>query len=234
MTLSVQPAASPPEFRCPKREGQCAMPQSTATTDRPSLLNVPNQLTLARIFLSVVLFVFLVCGWYATSFAIFVITAATDWIDGYWARKYGQITQFGRVLDPFADKLLICGTYILLAGVPPLADGTIPSGIAPWMAVVVVGRELLVTALRTFVEQQGGDFSAKWAGKWKMVLQCIAAGWSFVHLTYVDQAANSWAATPPEWMTQGLMIVVWAAVLLTVYSAVGYVRAAMVRFRNPS
>ncbi len=196
------------------------------------MLNVPNQLTLARILLSVVLFLFLVLEFYKTSFVLFVITAGTDWIDGYWARKYGQITKLGRVLDPFADKLFICGTFILLSAVPPLESGVEPSAITAWMAVVIVGRELLVTALRTFVEQEGGDFSAKWAGKWKMVLQCLAAGWSIVHLTYVDPATAAWSTTPPAWMSQGLVIVVWGAVLLTVYSAVGYVQAALVRLRQ--
>ena len=104
------------------------------------MLNVPNQLTLARILLSVVLFIFLVLGFYKTSLVLFAITAATDWIDGYWARKYGQITKLGRVLDPFADKLFICGTFILLASVPPLADGVRPSyafsnpAISSWLA----------------------------------------------------------------------------------------------------
>jgi amino acid transporter len=64
------------------------------------------------------------------------------------------------------------------------------------------------------------------------VLQCLAAGWSIVHLTYVDPATAAWSTTPPAWMSQGLVIVVWAAVLLTVYSAVGYVQAALVRLRQ--
>ena len=208
-----------------------AMQPSNVASDPPSLLNVPNQLTLSRILLSVVLFVLLVWEFYAASFVLFVITAGTDWIDGYWARKYGQITKLGRVLDPFADKLFIGGTFILLAAVPPRDSGEAPSGVTAWMAVVIVGRELLVTALRTFVEQEGGDFSAKSAGKWKMLLQCVAAGWSIVHLTYVDPSAAAWKSKPPEWMTQGLGVVVWAAVLLTVYSAVGYVQAALVRLR---
>ena len=197
------------------------------------LLNVPNKLTLSRIVLSLVLFVFLLLGFYKTSFVLFVITAATDWIDGYWARKYGQITKLGRVLDPFADKLFICGSYILLAGIPALESGDFPAAIAPWMAVVVVGRELLVTTMRAFIEQEGGDFSAKWVGKWKMVLQCLAAGWSIVHLTYVDQAANTWSTIPPAWMTHGLTITVWASVLLTLYSAVGYLQAGLVSLRQP-
>jgi CDP-diacylglycerol--glycerol-3-phosphate 3-phosphatidyltransferase len=208
------------------------MPDLDTPAKRKSMLNVPNQLTLARIVLSVVLFVFLALGFYKTSLVLFVITAGTDWIDGYWARKYGQVTQLGRVLDPFADKLFICGSYIFLAAVPPLADGTAPSGIAAWMAVVIVGRELLVTALRTFVEQQGGDFSAKWVGKWKMLLQCLAAGWSIVQLSYVDQAAGTWQTVPPAWMSTGLTMVAWATVLLTLYSGLTYVLAAVSFFTS--
>ncbi|NOY42706.1 MAG: CDP-diacylglycerol--glycerol-3-phosphate 3-phosphatidyltransferase [Planctomycetes bacterium] len=197
------------------------------STNTKRMLNVPNQLTLARIVLSVILFVFLELGWYQTSLILFVITAGTDWLDGYWARKYGQVTQLGRVLDPFADKLFICGTFILLSAVPQLTGGIAPSGIAAWMAVVIVGRELLVTALRTFVEQQGGDFSAKWIGKWKMALQCLAASWSIVQLTYVDQAVGAWQTVPPAWMSSGLVVVAWAAVLLTIYSGITYVLAAI-------
>lgn len=209
------------------------MSESSPAAKSVSLLNVPNQLTIARVILSVVLFVCLAFGWYKTSFVIFVLTAGTDWLDGYWARKYGQITQFGRVLDPFADKLFICGTFIFLAAVPRLADGVSPSGIAAWMAVVITGRELLVTALRTFVEQRGGDFSAKWVGKWKMALQCLAAGWSIVHLTYVDHTTAVWQSTPPTWMTYGLVAVAWAAVLLTIYSGFVYVRGAIDILRKP-
>ena len=205
---------------------------STTAAAPPRLWNVPNKLTLARIILSLVLFGFLMAGFYKVSFVLFLITAGTDWVDGYWARKYGQVTKLGRVLDPFADKLFICGTYILLAAVPVLDSGGSPSGIAAWMAVVVAGRELLVTTLRAFVEQEGGDFSAKWVGKWKMVLQCLAAGWSIVQLSYVDQSANVWSEPPPSWLSLGLTIVVWASVVLTVYSAVEYVQAAMDRLRQ--
>ena len=207
------------------------MPESTSSTPT-SVINVPNQLTLARIMLSLALFLFLLFGWYKTALVLFVVTAATDWLDGYWARKYAQITQLGRVMDPFADKLFICGTFVLLSAVPRLVDGTLPSGIPAWMTVVVVGRELLVTSLRAFVEQQGGDFSAKWAGKWKMGLQCLAAIWSLVQLTYVDQAANIWKPVPPQWMTHGLTVVAWAMVALTLYSGVNYVRAAASRFQE--
>jgi len=197
------------------------------------MLNVPNVATIARIVMAVVLFALLSLGWYEASFVLFVLTALTDWFDGYWARKYGQITQLGRVLDPFADKLFICGVFIFLAATPLLPDGTNPSGITAWIAVIVLGRELLVTTLRTFVEQQGGDFSAKWVGKWKMVLQCLAAGWSIVHLSYLAEGGASWQTPPPPaWMTHGLTIAAWSAVALTVYSGYVYVRAAVVALRD--
>ena len=92
---------------------------------------------------------------------MFVVAAGTDWLDGYWARKYGQVTNLGRILDPFVDKIIICGTFIFLAAVPD-------SGVQAWMAVVIVGRELLVTALRSYLEGEGADFSASMSGKLKM------------------------------------------------------------------
>jgi len=197
-----------------------------------SIINVPNLATIARIVLSVVLFAFLSIGWYKTSLVLFVITAVTDWFDGYWARKYAQITQLGRVLDPFADKLFICGVFIFLAAKAPLVDGAYPSGIAAWMAVVIVGRELLVTTLRTFVEQSGGDFSAKWIGKWKMVLQCLAACWSITQLSYLNSDGTNWQTPPPSWMSDGLVVVAWAAIVLTLYSGLTYVQVAINKLRR--
>ena len=112
---------------------------------------------------------------------LFIIAAGTDWLDGYYARKYGQVTTLGRILDPFADKVIVCGTFIFLAADPD--DGTtFPCGLRAWMVVVIVGRELLVTALRSFIEDRGSDFSAKMSGKLKMVFQCIAAGTCLFYL----------------------------------------------------
>lgn len=195
------------------------------------ILNIPNQLTIARLVLSVVLFVFLAFDFYLTALVLFVVAAGTDWIDGYWARKYGQITQLGRVMDPFADKIIICGSFIFLAGVPRAVDSWLPaSGIAPWMAVVVVAREMLVTALRSFFEEGGVDFSAKWAGKWKMLLQCLAVGFSLYRLGFYFNPhfpVVDWTSTPPQWLTVSLHILVWASLVLTVYSGWGYVQTAL-------
>ena len=81
--------------------------------------NVPNILTVARLVLSMFCFVCFAFEWYLPALIFFVIAAGTDWVDGFWARRYGQVTQLGRILDPFADKIVICGTFIFLAAVPP-------------------------------------------------------------------------------------------------------------------
>jgi CDP-diacylglycerol--glycerol-3-phosphate 3-phosphatidyltransferase len=193
---------------------------SRTQAQRPVLFNVPNQITTLRLVLSIALFVLIEIaarqetpGYFLAAMFVFVVAAGTDWMDGYWARKYGQVTMLGRILDPFVDKIIICGSFILLAALPL-------SGLSAWMAVVVVARELLVTALRSFLEGEGIDFSAAMSGKLKMVAQCLAVGWSLFRLSYH-------AAAIPAWVAWGLEIVVWAAVLLTVYSGVEYIIAAV-------
>jgi len=182
------------------------------------ILNVPNALTTARFVLSIAVFVLIPLEHYAAALIVFVIAASTDWIDGWWARKYGQVTKLGRIFDPFVDKIIICGTFIFLA-----AEAN--SGIVPWMAVVVMGREMLVTAIRSVVEQQGGDFSAQWAGKLKMVFQCVAVAASLVALRHFEQVGSR-DAVLPGWLFWTLHISVWLAVISTVYSGLEYVVAA--------
>jgi CDP-diacylglycerol--glycerol-3-phosphate 3-phosphatidyltransferase len=198
-----------------------------------TVLNVPNQLTIARLVLSIFCFVFLAVDWYLPALVLFVIAAGTDWVDGFWARRYGQITQLGRIMDPFADKVIVCGTFIFLAAVPPVYATTgldsSASEIWAWMAVVVVAREILVTALRSFFEEHGTDFSAKWSGKWKMVFQCAAAAlslWRLWHYGF-DAATQRWNVEPADWSTWSLRILVWVAVLLTIYSGWVYVQTAL-------
>src|SRR5689334_15474451 len=150
---------------------------------------------------------------------VFIIAASTDWIDGWWARKYNQVTKLGRIFDPFVDKIIICGTFIFLAAEWPA------SGIAPWMAVVVMGREMLVTAIRGFIEQQGGDFSAQMAGKLKMLFQCAAVVASLFALQHVH-ASESQGSPLPAWLYWTLHTCVSLAWILTVYSGLEYIVAA--------
>jgi CDP-diacylglycerol---glycerol-3-phosphate 3-phosphatidyltransferase len=203
---------------------------STDTTPaqrtRAVMFNLPNQLTFLRLILSAVLFGFIACGWYMTSMWMFIVAAGTDWLDGYYARKYGQVTTLGRILDPFADKVIVCGTFIFLMAVPVMTE--VPWGLRAWMVVVIVGRELLVTALRSFIEDRGSDFSAKMSGKLKMVLQCIAAGVCLFYLSY-DPPQTTNAA---DWCWWLMVVSIWSSLILTVYSGIVYVRAAVKLLRE--
>ncbi|QDU57055.1 CDP-diacylglycerol--glycerol-3-phosphate 3-phosphatidyltransferase [Aeoliella mucimassa] len=181
--------------------------------------NVPNRLSAARIVLAILCFVTICLEWYLLSLVLFVIASATDWLDGYWARKYNQITQLGRILDPFADKVIICGTFILLGAV----EGSL---VPAWVAVLITARELLVTALRSLIEGRSMDFSAKWAGKWKMVAQCAVV---ILSLWRLGRAA---AWQPPSLVLDNILILmVLVAIISTVYSGWGYVKLAIVMLR---
>jgi CDP-diacylglycerol--glycerol-3-phosphate 3-phosphatidyltransferase len=129
------------------------------------LLHVPNLLSFARIPLAVILFACILRQAWLAGLTVFLVATATDWLDGWWARKYGPLTLVGRNLDPLADKVLVCGTFIYLI---PVRE----AGIDPWMVTVVVCRELLVTGIRGIVEAAGKKFGADWFGKLKMGLQC--------------------------------------------------------------
>lgn len=191
---------------------------SNPTVPIGTLTSVPNMVTLARIGLTIACFVALSLSAFGPALVLFLVAAGTDWIDGWWARKFNQVSQIGRVLDPFADKLLICGTFVFLASVPE-------SGIAAWMAVLIMGREILVTALRSFVEAQGGDFSAQWLGKQKMAWQCIAATLSLLLL-------SGWWTTWHDKSAWLIGAAVWICLILTVWSGWGYVLSALQMARS--
>jgi len=106
-----------------------------------------------------------------SAFWLFLATAASDFLDGYLARRGNQITAFGRIADPFVDKVLIMGVMVFLA-VLPWTQRWFPA----WIVVVILAREFLVTGLRGYVESLGSQFPADWFGKTKMVLQCTAVG----------------------------------------------------------
>ncbi len=190
-------------------------------TKRPAVLNTPNLITLTRFALSIVVFALMSYDYFYAAFWVFVIAASTDWIDGYVARRTSQVTQLGRILDPFCDKIIICGAYILIAIETSKLSGPHWSLITGWMAVVVVGRELLVTMLRGYIEQHGGDFSANMAGKLKMVFQCIAVGGCLLVFA-LENSAETFAVVI-GWITA---VAVWVAIISTIYSGILYVFAA--------
>lgn len=182
--------------------------------------NVPNLITLSRLLLAIFLF-WLIDGGkhWLLSCVVFLIAAATDALDGWIARRYGLITVLGRILDPFVDKVIIGGAFMFLAVRPE-------SGVNAWMAVIVIGRELFITSLRSLLESQGKDFSAVWSGKIKMVVQCAAVAASLLYLEYGRGLPSAEAlATALKWL-------LWATVAVTIYSGYVYVVRAVQMFRD--
>jgi CDP-diacylglycerol--glycerol-3-phosphate 3-phosphatidyltransferase len=155
---------------------------------------------------------------------IFIIAAATDALDGHLARRWNAISQFGRVMDPFADKILVVGAFVILAGpaflwASPDSTPRQASGIAPWMAVLVLARELLVTSLRAVLESQGRDFSATTSGKLKMVAQSFAVPAILLLCALADPFHSSTRAA--------ILTIAYATVAITLVSGVPYVRRAL-------
>jgi CDP-diacylglycerol---glycerol-3-phosphate 3-phosphatidyltransferase len=171
-------------------------------------LNLPNRITLARLVLTIIFFAVIAQyshrapqSWLLDlGLVIFIVAAATDFLDGYYARKRNQVTALGRILDPFVDKVLVCGAFVFLSG-PGFCDeaGYNVTGVRSWMIVLIVGRELLVTGLRGFSESRGIEFGAAFVGKAKMWVQtvticvlllCVALGASGSNSTldYVQSA----------------------------------------------
>ena len=193
-----------------------AVPAPGNAAPRENWVNAPNIITISRLVLSVVLFALISlwqgdgCGIAAA--VLFAIAVITDAVDGYLARKYQLITQLGRILDPFADKVIVLGTFIFLLERAPA------SGVNAAMVVIVLSRELLVTGLRSFLEQHGKDFSANWLGKIKMVLQSVALTVSLLTL-------SSAFRDPAFLMTRDILL--WSAVGITAYSGVAYILRAI-------
>lgn len=131
------------------------------------VLHLPNQLTILRIILSpVFLFLFMANDPFLKqiSLAVFIIAAITDWYDGWLARKYNYITQWGKFLDPLADKILTSCGFFALAGL----------GIVEyWMVWVIVLRDFLITGLRVYAEFKKMPFSTSQLAKWKTFVQMV-------------------------------------------------------------
>jgi len=206
----------------------------SGTSNQISVWNVPNKISAARLVLAIGVFIFLESGFYTVSLILFLIAAGTDWMDGWYARKYDQVTKLGRILDPFCDKILICGTYLLLALQMADQSPAFPwyARVMGWMAIVVIGRELLVTVIRSMVEGSGGDFSANMAGKLKMWFQCIAVVSCLLALIYNNAAGDATVTNEPSvpavpaWIWYTMIAFIWLSLWSTVQSGWNYVQIA--------
>ena len=194
----------------------------------PPVFNLPNQLTGARFVLGVILFGLIAAGSWIWCVVVFVLAAITDWLDGYLARKQGLTSTLGRNLDPLVDKVVICGAYTFL-----LPYGVSEGWLLPWMVTVVVARELIITSLRSFLENRGANFGADWLGKMKMVLQCAALFAVFAYLHAAGDASSYSAMT--VWLLGSLRNgLIWAMLAATALSGLQYLwRAAQLLHDEP-
>ena len=178
-------------------------------------MNIPNTITMIRLVMTVFVFVLLelhagaaagasmTLPWVA--FTLFMVAAVSDFLDGYLARKWNMVSAFGRIADPFADKILISGTLISL-----LHFSAATAVLTHWYVVVVIAREFLVTAIRGYVESTGQAFGADRLGKWKMVSQC----WTVAALLSMVAGSDLWV-----WAAVGGF---WVSLALTVVSGLNY------------
>jgi len=192
---------------------QSESPPPTGFLDREAI-NLPNLITISRLGLSLILFALIFRGnLWGICTALFVVAASTDFLDGYYARKLKQITILGRILDPFVDKIIVCGSFIFLISEPD-------SGVNAWMAIIVVGREMFVSTLRGLMEQMGLDFSANWVGKIKMIGQCVAVttALGFLAMPEVLRSASN--------LILARDLILWGVTLFTAWSGLSYVLRA--------
>ena len=189
-------------------------------------INLPNQITIGRLLMSIVFFACLAqfdarspqLWMLDLSAGLFLVAALSDIVDGYLARKHNQETSFGRVIDPFVDKLLVIGAYIFLAGDGFVgADGGKISDVAGWMVVVILGREFLVTSLRGVTEASGQAFAATAYGKAKMLLQSTTVVWVLLSLAHPDSMRFTVICRP---------YLVYLTVAVTFISVLPYLRMA--------
>lgn len=166
-------------------------------------MNTPNKLTIARMILVPFLVIFMLTGWGGEynsyiSLAIFAGASITDWFDGKIARKYNLVTNFGKFMDPLADKLLVCSALICLVEMNRLDA---------WIVIIIIAREFIISGFRLVASDNGVVIAASYWGKFKTTFQMAA-----VCLLIADIAAIGV-------VTQ---IILWIAVILTVVSLVDY------------
>jgi CDP-diacylglycerol--glycerol-3-phosphate 3-phosphatidyltransferase len=189
--------------------------------------HVPNILTFIRLGLTIVFLAMILYCPYVTdlsffldiAFVIFVVAGLTDVIDGHIARRFNAASKFGRMIDPFVDKILVCGAFICFAviGIPRLFDwGPTTLAIIHWVVVgILILRETYVTILRQMAEARGINFAAVRSGKIKMFVQTFAIGTVIIKTAHVPDAL--WG----QWFT---LVTFAAMIAITVYSGLDATR----------
>jgi CDP-diacylglycerol--glycerol-3-phosphate 3-phosphatidyltransferase len=175
------------------------------------ILSHPNSLTLFRVAASPIIVILLLFPNRTNTFIaalIFSAAAITDFLDGFFARQKGLVSNFGKAMDPIADKVLVSTSFIMLT-----ALGWIPA----WIVCIIIGREIAVTGLRNIIAQKGNDLSASSLGKYKTGFQIAAIIPLMMHFSYLTidfQAIGT--------------IFLWIALILTIWSGAAY----FIRYRS--
>ncbi|HEY6338115.1 MAG TPA: CDP-diacylglycerol--glycerol-3-phosphate 3-phosphatidyltransferase [Candidatus Sulfotelmatobacter sp.] len=183
-------------------------------------MNLPNSITLIRI-LSIPLLIWIISSSRFSSVngekellasIVFIAAATTDGIDGYLARKRGQITTTGILLDPLADKLLIAAAFVTLVQFNP-------SLVPAWIAVIVIGREFLVSGLRSIAASEGFTIEASDLGKLKMVVQIVSVVAVILDHRWKDWVVYGNLVFPIHWIA---LVAIWFMVCVSLVSAIDY------------
>ena len=161
-------------------------------------MNLPNKLTIFRMILIVPFVLLLLYGWDFAALAIFIVASLTDLIDGKIARKYNLVTNFGKFMDPLADKLLVCAALIALVEL-----GRIPS----WVVIIIISREFIISGFRLIASDNGVVIAASYWGKFKTTFQMVMVCLMIANLSQLQLVTE---------------IIMWVALVLTVVSLVDY------------
>ena len=166
-------------------------------------MNLPNKLTIGRVIAVPFFIGAWAMGYYFIAFAIFVLASLTDMLDGQIARKYNLITNFGKIMDPLADKILVYSAFCLM----------VPTLVPAWVFIIVLAREFTVAGMRTVAASEGIVVAAGMSGKIKTVLQMIAV----MLLLLVPALPDA------SWLMITANIFLWASLVMTIYSGIEYV-----------
>lgn len=183
-------------------------------------MNLPNTITMFRLVLTAVFCAAAssegVTG-YAIALAAFVLGAISDWLDGYLARKLNLVTSLGKLLDPLADKILVCSGFVYLS-----AKGLCPV----WVTALIICREFLVTGIRQIAVEKGTVIAADGLGKWKTTFQLTFIITALVYLTFETIVSDNAVVTFLQYLSDKdhwlFPLSLWPAVALTVISGVSY------------
>ena len=168
-------------------------------------MNTPNKLTIARMIIDPFLVIFLLTGWGGEanryiSLTLFVVASVTDWFDGYLARKNNLVTNFGKFMDPLADKLLVCSAMICMIDLKRLPA---------WFVIIIIAREFIISGFRLIAAENGIVIAANYWGKFKTASQMIMIILLILHFDGIFVILEQ--------------IFIWLSLALTIISLITYI-----------